>query len=64
MSIREVKKRSGPVYMTCVCCGVTQVEIGKRSAEWIPFGSGHVCAKDACRISAGLPKHVPPDDKR
>jgi len=64
MPVREVRKRSGPPIYQCVGCGVSQVQIGKRNGEWLPVPGGHVCGKDPCREKLGLPRFVPPDEKR
>jgi len=63
MTIREIKKRSGPPVLSCVVCNLTQIQIGNLR-DWMAVSSGHVCAKAACRDTLGLPRFVPPDEKR
>jgi len=62
-TLREVKKRSATPIIECIVCHVTTALIGKRP-DWLPAGGGHVCPKDTCRDAAGLPRFVPPDERR
>lgn len=63
MAVREVRKKSPTPILKCVVCGVTQVLIGARE-DWMPAAGGHVCHKAGCRAALGLPKYVPPDERR
>lgn len=63
MSVREVKKKAPNQVMRCVSCNLTQVRIGAPK-DWLPWGAGHVCGKDACRRNTGAPLFVPPDEKK
>ena len=63
MTIHEIKKKSGPPVLTCIICGITQIQIGGLG-DWAPAGQGNVCPKEACRLAAGLPRFVPPHETR
>lgn len=60
--LKEVKRKSSPPTITCVVCGISQVQIGGLN-DWTMSPHGHVCVKDACRASAGTETFVPPDKR-
>lgn len=63
MTVREVKKQSAAPILKCVSCLVSEIQIGARD-DWMPVLGGHACSKDACRDALGLPRYVPPDERR